>query len=503
MAIRGGRNVQVRLKAIKVALAMVSGAYSTGLVTYFTHRDLFPSLMKFVQDAPESIMSLSPFVLLGLLANYNKFEFQNPYRLRLDDFVNELAIKKLVGCIGQTCLLARSRYTEIQEDLPEGWSLGGTLAYIGLGALAGSPRSSTSILSPEEAKKRFASLPRSEATLLLSTYDFANANKMFCFSFVTASSSDTKSEDNNTAPPFSSYLSLTSYLLQHAHRSTRAAHYTYLTLFTLQILVEDQALAKRLCSEESQTRVRLCRQRQPFLPLVQTSRVLMAAILDVCVDGVNHNLKRRLDVELYILMLGVLLRIISYLGRSKSRLVYHWSELWRSLLSFIRFLNTYVSDIKPLYRSHEMISVLVNLIALSLSTGESFLPDTASYDDLFYKLVETGDILTKFRDAYSLGPSKSGTSSSGDSAASSVETLISVSRHYHALLEGDGRTKGKKNLSPREVGKVIQSGYESLSISAREGLDTWEKYREADHRNVLKRMARIVIDDTKSLVKEL
>lgn len=25
---------------------MVSGAYKTGLVSYFTHRDLFPSLMK-------------------------------------------------------------------------------------------------------------------------------------------------------------------------------------------------------------------------------------------------------------------------------------------------------------------------------------------------------------------------------------------------------------------------------------------------------------------------
>jgi hypothetical protein len=138
-----------------------------------------------------------------------------------------------------------------------------------------------------------------------------------------------------------------------------------------------------------------------------------------------------------------------------------------------------------------MIYTLVNLIALSLSTGESFLPDTASYDDLFYKLVETGDILTKFRDAYDLTKN------------TSIDTLISVSRHYHSLLEGDGKTKGKKNLSPREVHKVIQTGYESLSITAKEGLDHWEKFREADNRNVLKRAARIAIEDTRNLLREL
>ena len=38
--------VETRQKAIEVALAVVSGAYQTSLLSYFTHRDLFPSLMK-------------------------------------------------------------------------------------------------------------------------------------------------------------------------------------------------------------------------------------------------------------------------------------------------------------------------------------------------------------------------------------------------------------------------------------------------------------------------
>lgn len=44
--------VDLRLKAIKTAIAMTSGAYKTSLVSYFTHRDLFPSLMKVCPRIP-------------------------------------------------------------------------------------------------------------------------------------------------------------------------------------------------------------------------------------------------------------------------------------------------------------------------------------------------------------------------------------------------------------------------------------------------------------------
>src|SRR5436305_829804 len=38
--------VDTRAKAIEVALAVTSGAYQASLLSFFTHRDLFPSLMK-------------------------------------------------------------------------------------------------------------------------------------------------------------------------------------------------------------------------------------------------------------------------------------------------------------------------------------------------------------------------------------------------------------------------------------------------------------------------
>ena len=295
VTVRSGRSIQIRQKAVKAALAMTSGAYATGLVSYFTHRDLFPALMKFAHDSENSKQILEPFVLLGLLVNYNKFEFQNPYRLRLGDFVNDATIQKIVRCVGVTCTAARDKYIAIQEDLPESWSLGGTLSWVGLGRLAQTSRETTPTLTVEETAASFAALPGPEATLLLSTYDFTNANKLFCHNLITM-----PADEKGESPPVSAFLSFTSYLTQHAHRSDRSAHYTYINLYIIQILVEDPALAKRICSDDSKVAVRLCRQRQPFLPVVRGDRPLVATILDIMVDGINHNLRRRLDIHFFM-----------------------------------------------------------------------------------------------------------------------------------------------------------------------------------------------------------
>jgi hypothetical protein len=152
-------------------------------------------------------------------------------------------------------------------------------------------------------------------------------------------------------------------------------------------------------------------------------------------------------------------------------------------------LTTYETDIKSNHRSSELITTLVNLLAFALSSGENFLPDPAAYDDLFYKLTESGDVLVKFRDTFGLS-----------SQTSSMQILINVSSHYHSLLEGEEKGKVRsKNLSPREVSNVIKQGYETLSIDTSEGLDRVEKYREADHKTLLKRIARAAVNDAKSL----
>ncbi|CAK7236401.1 hypothetical protein SCUCBS95973_009595 [Sporothrix curviconia] len=541
--LRHGKTPAVRRLAVQVALAVTAGAYQTTLLTYFIQRDLFPSIIKVIADAPNT--SVPPFTLVGLLANYNKFEFQNPYQLRLNDFVNDQAIHTILWGVGDACRGLRTQYIDIQEDLPEGWTLSNTLGLIGLGGSSKTPPKP--VYDAETAKTMFGALPGDDAAVLLATYDFTHANKLFCFSLVTLGArpaapsapkdraaaaaaeaeaiSQQQQQPHSTEPPIASFISLTSYLLQHAHRSPRATLYAHLSLMVFRLLVEDPALCKRLCSsdEDARVAVRLCRQRAPHLPLVKSPRPLASSILDAMIDGITHNLRRRLDVGLYTLLVGILLRLVAHLSRTRTRLAYaHWPDLFRALLGLVRFLNTYAADLRgpvsstplssagasgasaaPSMSSQQLdtlVDHVVNLLALSLSAGEAFLPTPAAYDDLFYKVVESGEVLTKFRDTYQLGRS-----------TNSIDTLLSVNAHYKQLLaEGAKGGKGSRikglsssssTLTSLQVAEVIKQGYETLSIQASAGLDGWEKYREADERTLLKRVARTAVADVKHKVE--
>jgi hypothetical protein len=238
--------------------------------------------------------------------------------------------------------------------------------------------------------------------------------------------------------------------------------------------------------------VRLCRQRPPHLPLVTTDRIPASATLDICTDTISHNLRRRLDVHLFSLAIGLILRIISYLGRSKTRLQHHWSYLWGALMSFVKFLTQYSADLAhQVYLRDEVCLPLTDVIAYCLSTGDSFLPDPGSYDDLFYKLIETGPTLSKFRNAYF--------AEAKDGKDRSINILVSVTTQYHDLLQA--RHGKKVHQSPAAVQGIIKQGYETLDIESNENLGQWEKWREISWKSELKRIIRTVVEDARKIAE--
>ena len=306
--------------------------------------------------------------------------------------------------------------------------------------------------------------------------------------------------------PFCAFLSYTSYLVHHAYRSPRATIYGLLNFLILRIIIEDLALCKILCDPETLVAVRLCRQRQPLLPATPKSRPAAAPILDILVDSINHNLRRHLDIPLYISCIGLIHRLLSYLTFTRTRLIYHWSLLWQTLLSFLRFLTTYAPSLTaqdpdlPL-----LINPFLATLALAVSSGESFLPDPAAYDDLFYKLVEAGDYLPRFKKAFEMHlrqPSENISTTLNGPTTAPIDILIQVAAHYHDLVEAEkGKGRMGNNMSPREVSKVIRQGYDSLNLPAIEGLDRWDRFREGDERGMLKRVARVAVEDTKRLLR--
>lgn len=60
---------------------------------FFLRRDLFSTLVKFMSDPATSPFAFESALLLGLLANFRKYEARNPYLVRIEDFVDEVVMR--------------------------------------------------------------------------------------------------------------------------------------------------------------------------------------------------------------------------------------------------------------------------------------------------------------------------------------------------------------------------------------------------------------------------
>src|SRR5437773_6700991 len=115
-------------------------------------------------------------------------------------------------------------------------------------------------------------------------------------------------------------------------------------------LIDDSSLMALLQFDDAKSRIQICRQRQPFLPIISTERKLIEGILDICICGIDHNLRRKLDVEFYLYFLNV--RINNRLLLSIISKVINYNRLIRVRLSII--LSKVNSDHRlPLERTLE------------------------------------------------------------------------------------------------------------------------------------------------------
>ena len=553
--IRSSPNLDLRSKAITTSMVMVAGAFQTSLVSYFTHRDVFPALMRYVHDVPD--LAYQSYILLGSLASYNKFEQQNVYQNRLEDFVDESSIRLLIDSFAETCRSIRSDYTSIHDDSAPVLTLSSALSYVGLRSLSPDARKPPPP-SEEEAKQLFNALPSPLASTLLPTYTFVSANKIFASALLS-----TPSGPSTTETPLASFLGSTSYLCHHAHRSQRGSTYANFSLLIIRLLFEDPMTARPICHATAQALpfVRLARQRAPFLPLPQPSlahpRPPAAIILDIATDTLSHNLRRRLDISLYSLALSLIVRVLTTLSPNPRtithtgpniRLAYHWSHLWSTLLSLVKFTTTYATDLQSLrgYIKDEVVTPIADILAFSLTRGDVFLPGEAEFDDLFYKLVEGYEVLSKFNDAWTSSatsssvvdrspalPSSTGKPNRTASAGTprprgrferATSILLAVAGHYHGLLTSS--LKSRKHQSASEVKRVIKDeGYEGvsggLSISTgsaaagglspalgategtsaamEDGFGNWTPWREVEHKAEVKRLVRGAMEDVRVL----
>jgi hypothetical protein len=377
-------------------------------------------------------------------------------------------------------------------------------------------------------------------------YDFIQANKLMRLAFVQKSLSSTTAYSIHLA----SFISYSSYVFQHAHRSQRVSSYACLDLLIFEVLLSDLDVARQICSADNVGPVRLCRQKAPMLPLTKGDRSLAGALLDAITGGLSHNLRRRLDVELYSyiytettsdcsadtyhsLFLSTLTRLITYFSITRTKLgqffhllpclrppltlsqAHNYAPLTTSLLTILRFAATHAITLCTSPGIELLIKHLLTLLAILITTGEAFLPTDAAYDDMLYKVFEASDTFSDLRAAYpaifatSAAVNNFDTAHSKPTASTQLEVLLAVVARCKTLLAETNNGKGiSASAGPKEVGKVLRAGYEGLQKVIEEhtggngkgGREMKEPYRESEWRGLVKRIGRQVVIDARAAV---
>lgn len=515
--------LNIQVNSIRTATVAAAGAYQTSLASYFTNRDIFGSIIAFIDlEGIEEYVG-DAFSLIGILASYDKLEALNPYRTRLSDFVDHQSMMKSIQSSGHVWQICWERYA-VYIGVPARTQNPGLLAYSSVASWLGVGQNVQST-----TPKGMESLPLEIISLTLATYEFINANKVYAKLLLESPPAENKAFASSN-PPFVNFLSLCTYLFQNQHNTSRATLYARLNLLILRLLVEapsSSSVTPLLISNELSTNaVNVCRQRTPYLPFVERPRLLIEGILDAIQCSIRYNMKRVLDTEMYTLAFTVLFQIIHLLRASKFGLSYIWSELWKTIMSLIKFVNSHLPEANATPAYIKMGRLITLVLASALIHGDVIFAESSDYEDLLYKIMESSAALDKFGIAFP-----------AIIASPSMSVIKAAINHYTNLLKAQpGAIKksffsfrsddsapphGTDELTPQKVGEIIRQGFDTLSLhqyvlktnTSSAGktskqdqsdasyllYDPLPKFNESDERLFLKRMSRQVIADVQLL----
>ncbi|KAG0094957.1 hypothetical protein BGZ93_006513 [Podila epicladia] len=393
-------SMQLRVVALRLAIALVCGndnVNKNSLNEYFMQKDIFSSVAKFFMVVDSADLAFEALALLGLLANYNKYETQNPYLAQLTALNDETILQKMALVITVSCDKMRRSYIAVADDDELSTVSKMTSAFSYVTGMLWNPKSQDSSVTDAA----FAELRFRRVFLNFSTTTSALAQLQLNNKLPEPSADVNNKTDKETG--LAIYLSFASYLFQH-NRTQRTSPYTHLCLITLLILVEDPTLYPYICSipqsqdaspsiygqQASETSVRLCRQRQPVLPKVKQVRPLGAVLLDVILGFLKHNMKKKMQIDSFRIAISIIISLASRFKSLRVRLSYHWVEMWNTLLGLVKFLHANTKVFQNLPEARDLAAEVIDLVNYFVTYGDLIMPDPGSLYALYYEIVRSG-----------------------------------------------------------------------------------------------------------------
>eukprot|EP00095_Tigriopus_kingsejongensis_P007666 maker-scaffold156_size297567-snap-gene-0.24 protein:Tk07666 transcript:maker-scaffold156_size297567-snap-gene-0.24-mRNA-1 annotation:"hypothetical protein L798_14922" len=518
------------LKLLTILASGMDNVSQNTLLEYIMVNSVYESLIHLLYRSESRVLHGHAAVfLLTMLIQYRKYEFSNPYSVKLSILDQEMPLHGYANVITNSLMTYTQSYeASVADQSSSGW-LSSITSIVG------------NMFVSDEGSPRIEQM-RARNSVLLALYESVHLNRNFIATLAqyqteTASPKPTPSQSHITLgeKPISvgpvvgpgevqssregcdvtsgnstpsnllvTFLEYCSIIMQDT--KTESSQNTNKLSFLILLCITEDQYANALMHDANLTfRVKMHKapMRHRKAPVNWdtdlTSKSLAVAVLDLMVEFVRSHMMKRLPHELYLLCLAVIHRLLAYQKRSRVRLHYPWKELWTALIGLLKFVAANESNLVKKMNIFAIGLQVVVIFNLFVTYGDTFLPSPSSYDELYYEIArchQTFDSLYSISLRYSTSGGEF-----KDSAVRLTNALVNIRAiiaHFNPKIDAWLSAQQLSTPTEEQILDVVKSNYDSLTLKLQEGLDQYEPYVESPrHAVFFTNLVRNVVHDTR------